>query len=504
MSNRNNEIGKIGQRRYSGVFWEEFVRELQGVRGVEVYKEMANNDATIGAILFAIEMLMRQCDFTVAPGGTTKKDKEAAEFVESCMHDMQDTWNDTMSEILSFLTYGWSYHEVVYKIRAGRKKDVGLSSKYDDGLIGWKKLPIRSQDTLYEWRYDEQTDELLGMVQCPPPNFPQLFIPIEKALHFKTKSNKGNPEGKSVLRTAYRSWYFKKRIEEIEGIGVERDLAGFPLLTAPEGVDIWASDDPEMMQALARSTNIVTGIRRDSREGLVLPYGWDLKLLSSGSSRQFDTNQVIDRYDNRIAMTVLADFIFLGQRSVGSFALSNNKTELFSMAVGTFLDTICEVFNNQAIPRLIDINKEHFKGITDYPTMKHGDIETPDLAQLSAYIKEMVGVGLIVPDDELEGFVRRAASLPEKVGETENVRNQNEKSGKEEQQTVYKVTALMDKYRNGAISRDTAKDLMIKIGTDAEAVERYLNDVDNIKSTREEEDKKDAAAAEVAKKLLGR
>lgn len=49
------EIGRIGQKRYNGVFYEEFLRELQGIRGVEVYREMANNDDTVGAILFAIK-----------------------------------------------------------------------------------------------------------------------------------------------------------------------------------------------------------------------------------------------------------------------------------------------------------------------------------------------------------------------------------------------------------------------------------------------------------------
>ena len=30
------EIGRIGQKRWNGVFHEEFLRELQGIRGVEV------------------------------------------------------------------------------------------------------------------------------------------------------------------------------------------------------------------------------------------------------------------------------------------------------------------------------------------------------------------------------------------------------------------------------------------------------------------------------------
>ena len=33
------EIGRIGQKRWNGVFHEEFLRELQGIRGVEVYRE---------------------------------------------------------------------------------------------------------------------------------------------------------------------------------------------------------------------------------------------------------------------------------------------------------------------------------------------------------------------------------------------------------------------------------------------------------------------------------
>jgi hypothetical protein len=44
---------------------------------------------------------------------------------------------------------------------------------------------------------------------------------------------RNNPEGRSMLRTAYRSWRNKKRIEEIEGVGIERDLAGLPIARIP-------------------------------------------------------------------------------------------------------------------------------------------------------------------------------------------------------------------------------------------------------------------------------
>lgn len=414
--NTFKEYGKTGLYRFNtGWIYEEFLTELRGRKGTEVYKEMSENDDVIGAILFATEMLMRQSAWSIQEAGTEQVDMDAAEFVRSCMDDMEETWSDFISEVLSFLTYGWSFHEIVYKRRMGNTKNPETRSKYTDGLIGWRKLPIRSQDTLWEWKYDEK-DNLIGLVQCAPPTYEQVFIPIEKALHFKTKSRKGNPEGRSILRNSYRNWYFKRRIQEIEGIGIERDLAGLPVLEAPEGVDIWSE---EYKDELAKAETIVRSVRRDEREGIVLGNGWKFTLTSTGGRRQFDTNQIIERYDTRMAMTVLADFVLLGHQNVGSFALSSDKTELFGVAMGAFLDLICEVFNNQAIPRLIDINGERFAGITDYPMLVHGDIETQDLGQLADFVSKMVGIGAITPDETMEDYLRMAASLPERDFETD-------------------------------------------------------------------------------------
>lgn len=414
---RDQEIGRVGQRRYGGTIYEEFLHELRGKRGIAVYHEMSDNDDVVGAILFAIEMLVRQCAWNVEPGGDTAKDKEAAEFVKSCMDDMQDTWIDTISEILSFLTYGWSFHEIVYKRRMGKTKDPRTKSKYNDGLIGWKKLPTRAQETLYQWEYDNE-DNLLGMTQMPPPDFGTFTIPIEKALLFRTKSRKGNPEGRSILRNAYRPWYFKRRIQEIEGIGIERDLAGLPVITAPEGIDIWDETDDHAVKIYSALIDMVRSIRRDEMDGAVLPFGYKLELLGSGGNRQFDTNAIINRYDTRIAMTVLADFIFLGHDKTGSWALSSDKTELFAVAIGAFLDIICETFNSQGIPSLIDINGQHFAGITEYPKMTHGDIEDADITKVAAFIKDMTGIGVLVPDDGLEDYVRQVGHLPERTADT--------------------------------------------------------------------------------------
>lgn len=457
---RTDEIGRIGQKRYGGTFYEEFLRELRGKKGIETYREMAENDDTIGAILFAVEMLIRQASWNVEPGGDTPKDKEAAEFVEQCMHDMQDTWTDTISEILSFLTYGWSFHEIVYKRRMGKTRDQKTRSKYNDGLIGWRKLPIRAQETLYQWEYDDE-DNLIAMTQLPPPNYGLITIPMDKAMLFRTKSRKGNPEGRSILRNAYRSWYFKRRIQEYEGIGIERDLAGLPVFTAPEDIAIWDEDDPDMVKLRTGMEAMVQKIRVDELAGIVKPYGFEFELLNSGGSKQFDTNAIIQRYDTGMAMTVLADFIFLGHQQVGSFALSSDKTELFSMAIGAYLDIICETFNSQGIPQLIDVNGSHFDGITDYPKLAHGDIENADIQKLASYIKDMTGVGILVPDDGLEDYVREAAGLPERTSDTRTI---DDKRVKQQNQNEPPDLGLEEDEEE--LPEETIKSAKIRLGRD--------------------------------------
>lgn len=414
MGSMFTEYGRSGQNKYAGIIFEEFLHELQGRKGIEVYKEMSDNDDIIGSILFAIEMLIRQVQWDVMPGGRKKKDKQAAEFIRSCMDDMQQSWQDTVSEILSFLNFGWSYHEICYKRRMGKNKDNNLNSKYNDGLIGWKKLPIRSQDTLYRWEYNDE-DELTGLTQITPPDYIIRTVPVEKALHFVTKSRKTNPEGRSILRNCYTDYYYKKRFRQIEGIGVERDLAGLPMIQPPENVNIWDESDPDMCKALAYAENLVRNVRRDSKEGIVLPYGWTFSLLSGGSRRQFEIGTIIERIDNRMAMTVLADFVLLGHQQTGSFALSSDKTRLFAVAIGTYLDIICEVFNHKAIPQLMELNAGHFKGITDYPLLVHGDIEKPNLMELASFIEKMAGIGLLTPDENLERMVRELGELPQLV-----------------------------------------------------------------------------------------
>ena len=413
------ELGVTGLEESGGRIHEEFLPQLRGRRSIQVFKEMRDNDPTVGAMLFAIEMLIRQVEWRMEPASQDAGDIEVAEFVDSCFEDMAETWDDVLSEILSMLAFGFTVLEEVYKVRAG-EQGIGSQqrSKFDDGRIGWAKLPIRAQETIERWIFDPETNELCGLIQVARPDFQTREIPIDRFMLFRPQAHKQNPEGRSALRNAYRPWFFKKRMEEIEGIGIERDLAGLPTALVPPKL-LSSSATGDQRQLLNEINRVLRNVRRDEKEGLIFPLArdemgnltYEFKLLSTGGRRQFDTNGIINRYDRRIAQTMLADFILLGQEGrTGSFALAESKTQLFAVAIGAWLDAIAEIFNRFGIPRLLELNAFSF---TDTPRLVHGDIESIVITKLADFVSKLSAAGIFLGDEATARFLRMQAGLPE-------------------------------------------------------------------------------------------
>ena len=106
------ELGSTGLRRYGGTVYEEFLVNLRGLRGARIYREMADNDPTIGSMLYAIEKVITRLEWRVDPytddsadGEISPYDKETAAFIDSCLHYMSDSWDSTLSQMLSMLVF---------------------------------------------------------------------------------------------------------------------------------------------------------------------------------------------------------------------------------------------------------------------------------------------------------------------------------------------------------------------------------------------------------------
>lgn len=408
------ELGNTGLRQSGGQIAEEFIAKLRGQAGRKVYREMSDNDPIIGGILFAFEKTVTRLDWHIEKDEAHEGEDERVEFLQGCLDDMSESWTSSLSGILSMMTYGWSYHELVYKYRRGPSDDPTQNSRYNDGKLGWRKWPVRSQESLNKWDIDE-SGGLRGMVQTTEVGG-TTPVPIEKALLFRTNTARGNPEGRSLIRNAYRPHFFKKRIEEIEAVGIERDLAGLPVAFM-DPTYLSSAASPAEIQVRDAVLNIVKGIKRNEMEGVVFPLAYDqqgnktmdLQLLSSGGSRQFDTDKIVARYNQQIAMSVLADFLLLGHEGVGSQALGASKIDLWMMAVEALALAIAETVNNHAIPRLLKLNG---MDVEECPKLVFGQVDHIDLGLLGTFIKNMTDAGVITPDPTLEDFAREVASLP--------------------------------------------------------------------------------------------
>lgn len=419
------ELGATGLKRATGYVDEEFLPQLRGRKAVGVFKEMSENDPLVSSLLFTITNLLTNVEWTVTPGGKDKASTKAAKLVEECMEDMSHTWDDFVIEALSCLVYGWSWHEVVYKRRQGMKAPEARRSKFSDGLVGWAKVPIRAQETLVRWIFDE-TGDCIGMLQMAPPFYRQVFLPRSKCVLFNYRTRKGNPEGQSLLRGMYRPWYFKKRIEELESIGVERDLAGLPIVKVPAEY-LAAPAGSKQAKTVQSMRAMVKGLRRNEQEGIVFPTAYDqdtrqpmfdLSLLGSGGGRAFSTDGIIQRYEQRILMAVLADFIMVGHQSVGSYSLHTDKTGIFRTALNSIVTSLAETMNREMVKPLMRLNG---LPIESMPEITPTDVDSPDIGQLGGFMTAMGSLGVSwFPDPEMEAFVRKTARLPQRDDESKD------------------------------------------------------------------------------------
>ena len=399
--NKFSELGYSGLSTWSGTISEEFMQELNSLqKRYKAFNEMRLNSPIIGALLYSIEQGIRSVDwnFTSDEGD----DDERVAFLEEARTTMRYSWNDHITEALTMLVFGFSPFEIVYEY--GRDGEVPRTW---DNRIYWKKLALRGQDTIERWDLDEN-GSIGGFYQRGAPTYQLIHIPIEKTVLYRTRVEKNNPEGRSLLRAAYLPYYFVKNIQSIEGIGIERDLAGLPWIKLPEGAD--TNDTTASDFGIAKKT--VRNIRRDEQAGLVTPFGWEFELVSTGGSRQIDTNSVIMRHESRMLMSALAQFLILGQDKVGAQALSSDFTDFFANSINATTDIIAETFTKFAAWRLLELNGLPTEGIR----LEHSPAGDVDVIMLADALQKAANYVTWLPQDEI--WLRAVFGLPEVDQET--------------------------------------------------------------------------------------
>lgn len=401
-------LGVSGDNTHNGqIRSDEFLSELRGKKAIRKYREMRDNDSTIGAVMYATEQVLRDVDLKVFPADNTPAAQKEADYVQSVLEDMDHSLDDHVAEALSCLSYGFAWFEIVYKRRVGpTETNDKKRSKYSDGRMGVRKIAMRAPWTVSKFDVNQKTGDILGVYQEGSyAGSNSHYIPSRKSLYYRTTTINGDPSGRSILRNAYTSYEYLNNLQAIEAIAVERELAGIPVARIPSE---YLSADATPSQAAFRQNleQILRDVKFNEQGYIITPSDTypdkdgsptqirlvDVELMSSSGSRNIDIDPIVRRYQHDIARSVLSEFLMLGSQG-GSYALSKSKTDLFLRALESYVQQIVDVLNKQLVERLWELNGLDYSLM---PTIKAGDVAPHDLREIAGFLRNLNGADINV------------------------------------------------------------------------------------------------------------
>lgn len=420
---RVGEVGYNGLTVIGGNILEECQWELRWPYLVETLKDMSK-DVTIAPALSLVSSQISRIEWEIkVPKGHEKTLDAKANYLREVMNDMEHSWNDFINHASSFATFGFALNEIVLRFR--NKK---YGSKYDDGLVGIRKLPIRSQDSIISPEWSNEGRDLKGFWQKVniPTNSGQtsistktnqkVLIPKSRLLHFKTVDTKDSPFGLSPLVSCWKAWKYRTSLEEHEIVGVSQDLRGLKVIKIhPKYLDPKAS--PEDAAVAEYYRDMVRTMHSGEQSGILLPsindeHGnpvFSFEVVSVLGQKAHNVDEIIERY-NRVILTALSsDFLILGQSGGGSFALGQTKFTVSEISIQSKLRVIQDVLNNQLIPALFKANGWDLEFT---PYFAHKPVQQKDLDVFSSAVQRIGAMGLLPKTPEVVNHICEELGIP--------------------------------------------------------------------------------------------
>ena len=382
-------IGVRGLKNLGGRVQEEYLTALKSwAKESKLYLEM-RDDLVVGTLLDALKLPLLAAEFDVTPAGDSEADGRAQTFLWDNLNRMnRQSWRSHVSDMLEFLDFGFAIGELVLE-------------KREDGRLWLSNIEPLGQETLYRWDFDER-DAAQTFVQTDPDTGKTISIPLSKCILASFRGRKGNPQGKSLLRSLYRPWRFLRDLENMEAIGVERDVGGMPVVKLPEGVTNSAD--------LTTVKDFLKGLRQDEELYGILPFGFELSAYGGGN-KMYDVGAIIERKKKEILMRLFAQFLMLGMDKVGTQALVKGSHDFFYLGLIAIQQMLLEIWQQQLVPYLFEFNQ--FPGMTDYPKITWADPGKVDIKALLDAYTQGVNSKLLTPLREDEEAIRPMMGLPD-------------------------------------------------------------------------------------------
>ena len=381
--------------------------------------------SVVASVLSAVNTIAGQADFYLDSYDQSDTHLNRKKFVEQCLfYDMKTSFNQVVKDFLTATQYGFSILEKVF-----RERRYTEGSLYDDGKIGIKYLPLRSQKSIEDFKYDDMNRELECVLQRistknllkPEEAFKKL--PADRIMLFKVNSSSNYPYGRSPLADAYMSWRVLEELRGIETVSANRNLNGIPHLSCPSEIMDESSDDPEdkarvfkLKQQMSRvssgeQTYVITpSDRYDQTEGASAQY--DFKVVTGSSSHLTALGSIISRYKNEVFQAMCADILTIDDGQSASSSLTTNKQTMFNMFVEARLREFIEVINSDLIP---DLFARNGWDITKTPKLKYDRVEKLTVAEMAKAIQQLSATSTIPITPENTNYMAEVFGFPTRV-----------------------------------------------------------------------------------------
>lgn len=381
--------------------------------GAERWKTAADILANISIVAAGVRNylnLMAKAQWSVEPaedadGNPLPGADEAADFLLSCMHDMETGWPRVVRRAALYKYHGFSLGEWVAKRR-------------DDGMIGIKDIRPRPCHTIERWDRDP-TDVILGVEQLTPETNEPLYIPRGKLLYMVDDTLTDSPEGMGWFRHLAEPAQRVRDYLKLERIGFQRDLSGIPVGRAPltrinemiKNGEITEEDGAALIQGAKDFVRLKV---KDQNTGMLLdsqPYEsdsaegkqvasvlhWGIDLLTGKAESIEALGTAINRLNQDMALVIGAENLLVGRDGAGSLALSKDKSAQLYLSVNSSLGDVAEFVARDFVGPIWALN-----GLPDelQPTLKTEDVAFRDIEAVTAALRDMATAGAILdPDD---------------------------------------------------------------------------------------------------------
>lgn len=388
------EIGTTSPSPFTGWLRQEYNNDLRDKRGLQKYDEMRRSDPDVRGSLRMLKTPVLTGRWFIEPGGESARDKNAAKFIWwNLTEGMTSSWPQLLMEMLLMLDYGYYAFEKVFS-------DIGENPEQPD-KVTWKKLAPRHPLDVQDWVWDSKGGPA-GIEIYDPGTFTVKTIPIGKLAVFTFDKEGGDMTGISILRSAYKPWHYKSNLEKIDAIQKERHGIGIPIIKLPMNFN---EADKRLAEELGRN------LRTNERAHVVLPPGWDL-LFAKLEGQPVNAMESIQYYKREIWQNILAPFMAMES---GTGSGKDDDKILFLKSSRFIADIVCDIINQYCIKQLIDYNYVRVK----YPKLRVRRIgEQADQRTVSFGLRNLVGAGIVRPDDRLEETIREEFDLPKVDPET--------------------------------------------------------------------------------------